>query len=132
MRSRRYSIWQKVAALAPIALMLVYLPGQMYLRCRIDGSIRSICCCRDEAQQENPDAVARAQDCCDREVSTNARPVVDAASSELELAPAVATFTPVALAALTPAAPHVDRAWAAHGPPRGGPAVVLLKHSFLI
>src|SRR6478672_7252939 len=33
--SRRHSLWQRVAALAPALLLLVYLPAQAMLRCRI-------------------------------------------------------------------------------------------------
>ena len=132
MKRRRYALWQKVAALAPLALLLAYLPGQMLLRCRMDGSVRSACCCPTEEADQLPDPVARAQDCCDRELIVTARPIATASQpANPQFAPDVVAFWTPAFDAVPPLR-AVDRAWRSHGPPRGGPTVVLLKQSFLI
>jgi hypothetical protein len=134
MKSRRYALWQKVAALAPVALLLAYLPGQMMLRCRIDGTLREACCCPADQKNETPGPTASAQECCDREVTVNARAPFEAArSTEPEILSsdfAVTPFAPVALTA--PPAVRIDRAWQNHGPPREGAALVVLKQAFLI
>jgi hypothetical protein len=134
MKSRRFSAWQKVVALAPLLLLTVYLPGQMMLRCRIDGMLRPACCCPEETATQNVGPVLRAQDCCDREMSASDRPVVEAAQLS-------AVDLPCALSAALPPAPlsmvlaeslGSERDWQAHGPPCEGPPLVLLKHAFLI
>jgi len=134
MVSRRFSVWQKVVALAPLLLLVVYLPGQMMLRCRIDGSLRPACCCphAQEAQQVGP--ALRAQGCCDREMSASERPVVEPAQlSALDLTWAVSAALPlVPLSMALAHAARSDRTWQAHGPPGEGPPLVLLKHAFLI
>jgi len=132
--SRRYSWLQKAAALAPALLLLVYLPAQLMLRCRMDGLLREACCCSPSSEPESPGPVAKAQDCCDREVASLQRPNAAAAS------PTVRELAPVATVAVLPsAAPSsagtLDRFYRAaqrHGPPREGPRIVLLKQSFLI
>ena len=132
-RSGRFSLLQKVAALAPIALLLACLPGEAYLRCRIDGSVRAACCCADGLAPANPGPIARAQDCCDRETTAGARPLVEAPRPALGDGAVLAPLRlPVPFALLAPAAPRVDRSRRAHGPPRGGPRIVLLKQAFLI
>jgi len=132
-RSRRYTLLQKVAALGPIALLLVFLPGEAYLRCRIDGSVRATCCCGEAMAPANPGPVARAQDCCDRETTTAARPVVEAPGARgVELLPAGLTVAAVAPAPLAAPVPRWVRVQPGHGPPRGAPPVILLKQAFLI
>jgi hypothetical protein len=137
MISRRFSVWQKLVALAPLLLLAVYLPGQMMLRCRIDGHLRPVCCCPQDEEKQDTGPVVRAQDCCDRELTATQRPVFEAEQrgADLELAP------PSLLAVLPLGAPFVeanrsDLSWRAHGPPQGavhdGPPIVLLKHAFLI
>lgn len=133
MGSRRFSVWQKVVALAPLLLLAVYLPGQMMLRCRIDGHLRPACCCPPGEQAQDSGPVVKAQDCCDRELTANLRPVVEADQQAADLVVAPASF----LAVLPIAVPlaESDRSnltWQAHGPPREGPPIVLLKHAFLI
>jgi hypothetical protein len=132
--SRRFSPWQKVLALAPALLLLVYLPAQMMLRCRIDGLLRSTCCCSHEGERESSGPVVKAQDCCDEEIAQNQRPKAEAArSSERDLAPiaAVAFFAAHALL-VEPSTDRFDRAAQRHGPAREGPGIVLLKQAFLI
>lgn len=130
---RRYTLLQKVAALAPIALLLVFLPGEAYLRCRIDGSVRATCCCDQAMAPANPGPIARAQDCCDRESTVAVRPAVEAPGSaaveHLSAGPALASLV---LPAPPAPAPRWERVQPDHGPPRGGPPVLLLKQAFLI
>jgi hypothetical protein len=117
MTSRRFAAWQKVVALAPLLLLAVYLPGQMMLRCRIDGG-----------------PILKAQDCCARELSATDRPVVEAAQlSGVDSAWTVAAALPALAVSIvrTDFAPSA-RGWQAQGPPGEGPPLVLLKHAFLI
>jgi len=118
--------------LAPIAVLLACLPGESYLRCRIDGSVRTTCCCAEGEAPVNPGPIARPQDCCDRETTVTARPVVEARTGAIEPLAAPPLLAQVAPAVLAPPALRWERARPSHGPPRGGPPVVLLKHAFLI
>jgi hypothetical protein len=134
--SRRFSLWQKTLALAPVLLLLAYVPGEMMLRCRMDGLLRPTCCCPEKAQAESETAspVIQAQDCCAREVAQNSRPAAATArpaDRELFQMTAVALATPVAPVMLSPD-DRSDRAWQRYGPAREGPPLVLLKHAFLI
>ena len=133
MVSRRFSVWQKVVALAPLLLLAVYLPGQMMLRCRIDGHLRPACCCPQDEDKQDTGPVVKAQDCCDRELTANLRPVVEADRQVADLVVAPASFLAVLPIAAPFAEPHRSSlTWQAHGPPREGPPIVLLKHAFLI
>jgi hypothetical protein len=127
---------QKVVALAPALLLLVYLPAQVLLRCRIDGLLRAECCCSHQQQEEQSSGPAmQDQDCCAQEVAQSQRPESEAArSSSRDQAPtvAVAVIAPVAAPALAPVADRLDGAAQRHGPAREGPPLVLLKHAFLI
>jgi len=132
--SRRFSFWQKLVAMAPLLLVAVYLPGEIMLRCRMDGLLRPACCCPPDAAAPNSGPVVKAQDCCDREATGAARPVVTAARvSQTDVVAAVGAALPlnsIAVDFVQPRGP--DGAWQAHGPPREGPPLVLLKHAFLI
>jgi hypothetical protein len=134
--SRRFSAWQKLAALAPLLLVAVYLPAEMMLRCRIDGLLRPACCCPADAEAQQAGPVVQAQDCCDRELTGSARPVVavSRAASETDIVWASAAvllpFDSLSFSFAPPRGP--DWAWQAHGTPREGPPLVLLKHAFLI
>jgi len=133
MVSGRFSVWQKVVALSPLLLLAVYLPGQMMLRCRLDGHLRPACCCPQDEETQDTGPVVKAQDCCDRELTANQRPVVEADHRTADLLMAPTSF----LAVLPIAAPLAETGrsnltWQAHGPPREGPPLVLLKHAFLI
>jgi hypothetical protein len=133
MGPRRFSVWHKVVALAPLLLLAVYLPGQMMLRCRIDGHLRPACCCPQGEQTQDSGPVVKAQDCCDREVSVNQRPVVEPDQRAIDLEVAAASFLAVLPIAASVAEPdRSDSTWYAQGPPRQGPPMVLLKHAFLI
>ena len=134
MVSRRFSVWQKVVALAPLLLLAVYLPGQMMLRCRMDGSLRPACCCPQEAAKQDVGPALKAQGCCDRQMSANDRPAVEPAQpSSAEVTWAVsAPLPPIALSTELSESARSERAWRAHRPPGEGPPIVLLKHAFLI
>lgn len=134
MISRRFALWQKVMALAPLLLVAVYLPGEMMLRCRIDGLLRPACCCPPSEAPQDAGPAVEAQDCCDREITGGARPVVEAARrAEPGLVPAFALL-PAATATLAevPAGDRLRPAAQRYGPAREGPPLVLLKHAFLI
>jgi hypothetical protein len=134
MISRRFSPWQKAVALAPALLLLVYLPAQMMLRCRIDGLLREACCCSHEAEHESSGPVFKAQDCCDPQVPQHQRPKAEAASSQTHDLAAVAVVAVLASAVPSdpPALDRFDRAALRHDPAREGPRIVLLKQAFLI
>ena len=131
---RRFSPWQKAVALAPVLLLLVYLPGQMLLRCRIDGLLRSACCCPHETESQSSQPVVKAQDCCDREVTQNQRPAAEAARAPARDAARVVVVALVTAPALllAEATRQLDGLVQRHGPTREGPRLVLLKQSFLI
>jgi hypothetical protein len=134
--SRRFSLGQKVLALAPVLLLLAYVPGEMMLRCRMDGMLRPTCCCpkKAQAESETPSPVIQAQDCCDRELANTSRPTAAAArpaDRELFQMTAIALATPVAPVTFSPDE-RSDRPWQRYGPAREGPPLVLLKHAFLI
>ena len=134
MMSRRFSVWQKVVALAPLLLLAVYLPGQMMLRCRIDGLLRQACCCPPDSEPPSSVPVVKAQDCCDREAANSARPPVAATVAmdrEITWTPTIAA--PLAPVALLDVPTGLSRGLGQrHGPAREGPSIVLLKHAFLI
>ena len=133
MTSRRFSVWQKVVALAPLLLLAVYLPGQVMLRCRIDGHLRPACCCPQGDEKRDPGPVVKAQDCCDRELTVNLRPVAEADCQTADPLFAPVSFLAVLPIAAPPAEPDRSNfAWQAQAPPRQGPPIVLLKHAFLI
>jgi hypothetical protein len=132
--SRRFTLWQQAAALAPALLLLVYLPAQVMMRCRMDGLLRSACCCPQQSEEPSPGPVVKAQDCCDQHVAAGERPKADVArSSSRGLAPSAALAVVVpAVPPLVPATHRFDRAVQRYGPAREGPPLVLLKHAFLI
>ena len=132
MTTRRFSPWQKLAAIAPLLLLLVYLPGQMMLRCRIDGRLRDVCCCPHDDQRPSSAPVVKAQDCCDRAVTHGERPAAEATSAPDH---GFAKVAPIAIASVFPldsSSQRLDRAAQRHGPAYDRPPIVLLKHAFLI
>lgn len=132
--SPRFSIWQKAVALAPVLLLLVCLPGETLLRCRIDGLLRSTCCCPQKAESQSAGPVVKAADCCNTEVTQKARPAAETAGpTNRDLVQVVrAIFVLSSLPSLAPRIDGVDRAWQRRGPAPEGPPIVLLKHAFLI
>lgn len=134
MISRHFARWQKLAALAPALLLLVCLPAQMMLRCRMDGLLRPACCCAHQQEQEPAGPTIEAQDCCDRVMPDSDRQVADVVRPATpDLAPTTDLAVVVDFAPLLAPAPHrFDRTAQRYGPAREGPPLVLLKHAFLI
>jgi hypothetical protein len=135
MVARRVHIWHRIAALAPLLMLLVSLPSQAFFRCRFTGQVRSACCCPAKpAVTPHSSAEVSAQDCCDREVLKQQRPIAAAAQApEMPLGWVgipVSAVVPVLLAMADP--PRAERLHGSHAPPREGPPLVLLKHAFLI
>jgi len=133
--SRHFARWQKLAALAPALLLLVCLPAQMMLRCRIDGLLRPACCCAQPEEREQPAGpTIAAQDCCDRVMPNSDRQAADVARPVTrDLAPTTDLAVVVDFPPLLAPAPHrFDRTSQRYGPAREGPPLVLLKHAFLI
>ena len=140
MRTPRLPLWQKVVALAPLLLLALSLPGESLLRCRMDGLLRSSCCCPstdDIVQVDQADGALpalKAQACCEREETLGTRPIAEPAREKV--APTAWTISvdaieaPVALPLVAPSRPK--RLWYSNGPPREGSQIVLLKHAFLI
>lgn len=133
--SRRLSVWQKVVALAPLLLLAVSLPGQVLLRCQMDGNLRSSCCCPSEKGNSSPVPVLKSQDCCQQEVSVNEPAAAEAGRATGADFVAIAMLPPLAPVTL---AIDADDAGGAgpmpylHGPPTNRPSIVLLKQAFLI
>jgi hypothetical protein len=134
--TRRKSIWKKAVALAPVLLLLVYVPAETLLRCRIDGLLRSTCCCPQKAPAEAESAgpVVKAADCCDQEARQSTRQTVVATNPAPRDLGQAATASTVAapLPLFASSIERPDCAWQRHGPAREGPPLVLLKHAFLI
>ena len=107
--------------------MAVYLPGEMMLRCRIRPAPAGVLLSASEAPQDAGPGV-KAQDCCDREITGSARPVVEAARradpGSCRLA-SVATASRRHGAEAFPA-PTPGRAQR-YGPARGRPPTVLVS-----
>ena len=108
----RPGAWQRVVALAPLLLVLVSLPSQVLMRCRMDGLLRDSCCCPrgDGAVLAGP-TVASAS-CCQGETSVRQLPVVrttaapDATPAPIATAlPALAPQPGPRTRAVRPAAP---------------------------
>ena len=125
MNLRRPGAWQRVLALAPLLLLLVSLPSQVLLRCRMDGHLRDSCCCPREQPSQAP--AAAAADCCRPE--TSVRQVPAARAPEPGDAAAAPVTRIVTLAPPPVAAPRMLRPLA---PAREGPPLLLLKQAFLI
>jgi len=142
MNGRRLTLWRRIVAFAPALLLVVCLPGQMMLRCRLDGMLRSACCCPQEMDQAAAEDDGRAptlsrltsQGCCERAVIEGHRPAAEAARPQdptADAAWAAAAPGATVLDALVGRA-AADRAGQRYRPPREGPRLIVLKHSFLI
>jgi hypothetical protein len=125
-------VWLKVVvvALAPL-LVAMSAPGQVFLRCQMDGILRHSCCPPDQATLTSMPAL-QTQSCCDREVAdeTAAAEPGRTAVTDFVATTVLSLSTPISLAAadVVRAPPVQD----SHGPPRDGPSIVLLKRAFLI
>lgn len=133
MSSRKFSPWQKIAALAPLLFAATFLPRENMVRCHIDGLLHPAPCSThpDEAGDSGP--ALKVRDCCDREATTAQLPVAEAVGATDDLDVSNAVSAPCAAAG---AATKVRdrRAWSAQrdGPARNAPSIVLVKHAFLI
>jgi hypothetical protein len=129
MNLRRPRIWQRLVALAPLVLVLVSLPSQVLVRCRMDGRLREACCCPRDAGAAPAAPAVTSADCCAPETSVRQLPVARA-SAATESAPVLAvTF----LSALPDAAKRTPaRRARPSAPAREGPPLRLLKQAFLI
>jgi len=132
--SRRFSVWQKVAALAPLLFLAVCLPGEIMVRCHMDGLLRPAPCCVHESPRADAGPALKARDCCDREVTAAHRPVFEAARATGDEHISLAALMPCMTGPADAASPRVQAGGflQRHGPAREGPSIVLAKHAFLI
>ncbi|MBC8133302.1 MAG: hypothetical protein H7X95_10010 [Deltaproteobacteria bacterium] len=135
---RRFT-WQKVLAFVPVLMLMASLPSQMLMRCRMDGLVRTSCCCPVDknAGSQAHEPLLKAQACCDREVATHVPPTVATtvparAPHEESLSIAVVLSPSTSAWNSLPARLSPPRVFRGHGPPRSGPGIVVLKHAFLI
>jgi hypothetical protein len=134
MTRRRFRIWQLLVAFAPPLLLTVALPSEALLRCQMDGLLRSACCCPADKAPPSSMPVLKAHACCERELTVNQRSAVELGRRAAE------DFIGVTFATLAPSMPlwadgaanRVAPLPSSHGPPRGGPSLLVLKHAFLI
>ena len=134
MTSPRFSLWQKLVALAPLLLLAVVVPGEVMVRCHLDGLLRPAPCCSHEEEPGDSGPAFEARDCCDREITATDRPVSEAVRAGDGGQIARAAVMPQGGAGALGVAPanHAGGAAQRYGPARGGPPIVLLKHAFLI
>jgi hypothetical protein len=130
--SRRFSLWQKLVALAPLLVLAACLPGEIMVRCHVDGLLRPAPCCEHEQEPQDEGPAFEDRDCCDRELNARERPVLEARVIDgAQLSPAA--VTPAASwASAFPLEDRGARALQRYGPAREGPSIVLAKHAFLI
>jgi hypothetical protein len=132
MTVRQPGTWKRVLAIAPLLLVIVSLPTEVALRCRMDGQLREACCCpAEKAASPGVTPALSSRCCCDREVSTRTVPTVRTAP-QMPSAPALAA---ILLPYPTLAIPRPgSSALVARqsSPAREGPRILLLKQAFLI
>jgi hypothetical protein len=131
---RRYAR-TRALALAPFVLFVVSLPSQMLMRCRLDGQLRTACCCPasrtgEESKARGP--VLSDPRCCHGEGSRHA-------SRAIAVRPATDSNVPagaVVIRSYVARAEHEGATWIPGSqrsrPPREGPRIIVLKQSFLI
>ena len=131
---RRFSLCQKLVALAPLLLLAVVLPGEVMVRCHLDGLLRPAPCCSHDPAPGDSGPAFEARDCCDREVTATDRPVSEAVRATGGGQIVSAALTPHGGAGALRVAPANHSGWAAqrYGPARHGPPIVLVKQAFLI
>jgi hypothetical protein len=130
------ALWRKALALVPVLLVLASVPEHFLLRCRMDGELRAACCCHaaENAETARSEPALSNACCCDRVVVS--RLLAPFASGRAP-APAVDVALPAvgpahaALIAPEPLRP-APRALQRGGPAREGPALLVLKQTFLI
>jgi hypothetical protein len=133
MKVRQPGAWRRILALAPVLLLVVSLPSQVLLRCRMDGQLRAECCCPGEQKSAAAPAHAMiaSRCCCDREVSSRDLPTVRTAPAA-DWVPTV-TVVLVPFPVLREGEPgSASRVVRQSYPAREGPQILLLKQAFLI
>ena len=85
--------------------MAVVLPGEVMVRCHLDGLLRPAPCCSHEEEPGDSGPAFEARDCCDREVTATDRPVSEAVRATDGGQIAIAAFTPHAGAGTLVVAP---------------------------
>jgi hypothetical protein len=128
MRLRQPTAWQRVLALAPLLLVLVSVPAQVLLRCRMDGRVRDACCCPSDSDKAATAPALSRPCCCHREVSKHSPSV----ASTTEASPAVASLLGSLTTQLLPEPHSASRVPGRGRPAREGPPLLLLKQAFLI
>jgi hypothetical protein len=117
-----------VVALAPLLLVLVSLPSQVLMRCRMDGLLRDSCCCPRGGDAVPAVPTVAAASCCQGETSVRQLPVVRTTPAPDATPAPIAT----ALPALAPQPGTGTRSFRPTAPAREGPPLLLLKQAFLI
>jgi len=126
------SVVKKIIAVAPLLMMIVSLPDQLMLRCRMDGTLRPACCCPDDDATAPPAGPsARQADCCDPELSATIRAPAEQTGTTDPVGPRWSTSL-ATLASDAPVLRPFDVAPGRPDPARARPPIVLLKHAFLI
>lgn len=122
---------RRIIAVAPLLTLIVSLPGEFMLRCRMDGTLRPACCCPDEDAAATTGPVARQANCCDPELTASDHPPAERAGTADPVSPRWTTVV-AATAGQAPSIRPVAAALERPEPARDGPPIVLLKHAFLI
>jgi hypothetical protein len=132
--SHRLPAWQTIVALAPLLVVAVSLPGELMVRCHLDGLLRPAPCCAHENEPPDPGPAFEQRDCCDREITATNRPLFDTPRATGGGHIPITAFTPAAASVAGVAMPALGRHWTLQrqGPAREGPPLVLVKHAFLI
>jgi hypothetical protein len=141
----RHALWRKVVAFLPLLLLALALPAQALMRCRMDGRLRTTCCCpaapgsaSDDAQAASTDAPAVATIesalCCDREVVGGHLPPSELRRGAPEgiTAPVFVELAPRLPLLIDPLPVRAQSAFAHARPAREGPSLLILKQTFLI
>jgi hypothetical protein len=128
--------WHRIAALAPLLLLVVSLPTQVMLRCRSDGELRSSCCCPSAKEAKAPSSLPTltGRHCCDREVVNRDRPAVGSIDNRHRDLGSVIELAGVVMPAIveSPEPRQVQPVWQRCGPSQAGPPLILVKQAFLI
>jgi hypothetical protein len=134
MGSRRICVLWHVLGVALALMLVVSVPGQMVLRCHMDGRVRASCCCprQDSAAAEPAGAVLKQQACCDPEITSQPLPVAETPRVSKQNQPPVVVFPSSVVALWSPMVVWPPGQLGGCGPPPQGPSIVVLKQAFLI
>jgi hypothetical protein len=135
MSSRRPALWRKVVAFVPLLVVAASVPGHVLLRCRMDGGLRAACCCPSEKTDGSEPSGPAVSDrgCCDRLLTSGSEPPLASAPLATPVVEAaVAVALPSYCASIQPQPRYLPRGLQRDGPAREGPALLILKQTFLI